>query len=366
MAQYAPDFDTEPGEGTTITSPHPTAQPPVSGPWPPRPGTSGLRQPSNMTGDSVDFSDARLAAVWEALGCQNAAHDAFRDETRWEFASLRTSLSGAILDVQNVARERDALRLETEEKGAEIERLRLQVRALEARVVHAVSASPAFDQTTDSLAGPPPPAHAEPSMEAQYDPEAIDTMEAVEVSPAECTSREEKCPLPHSPATSSADGDEAPTIVPDLPHPDQDKSSTLSASQRGSARPAIGSKVGDHPMPSQGASVSRQRSPSHETHEVDAVDGADGVVSFGVGALSAYSSSSESSHTTPCDEPQDVVDAVRDEDDGSPGTIADEPGKEHRSHDNSQEGGTGTTVDEAGGEHRARRESLEEGELIQG
>ncbi|KAI0693050.1 hypothetical protein C8T65DRAFT_744893 [Cerioporus squamosus] len=153
-SEYAPNYDQFLLPESSIPPPLATSPPPLhSSPLFSAVSLdlSGPRLVNTINGNNA-FFNAKLAAVWEALSRQQAAHDAVKEETRRELDALKTSLAGAIRDSGDVMRERDALRQETQQKTAEIDRLRRELFALQSRTVIGPPGSPGAS-THDDLAG---------------------------------------------------------------------------------------------------------------------------------------------------------------------------------------------------------------------
>lgn len=132
-AEYAPDFD-HPLVPMTGLHPHPIL-PALARPAPLfaviSPTCTGPQLVNKINANNA-ASETGLAALWEAVGRQQFAHDSFKAEARRELVELKSALSAASLVSDSVAHERDILHQESEEKSAEIERLRSQVLALQA------------------------------------------------------------------------------------------------------------------------------------------------------------------------------------------------------------------------------------------
>ncbi len=311
-AQCAPDLDLMLLDRSAVIPPPPA--PPSS---PPRPWNSRIGPDLGSShlvgathGNHAGF-DAPLAAVWAALGRQQAAHDAFRDETRRELEGLRGAMSVGALDSQNIARERDALRNETAEKTAEIERLRLQLRALESRLASEESTrvlSRALEGPTASPSDDVQPQTSGSTVTAELPPlarlpladgpprvhEATDTSEAT--VPTASTP-----PLLGSPPTAHSHSVVPTESLVTLGQP----SEGMDAARRASLpevdpfacadqEPATGGKTGEA-SPSRASSSEPRGCSSPKPQEVDDVEEPAGVRSDGLAELSVYASSSEDS-----------------------------------------------------------------------
>ncbi len=311
-AQCAPDLDLMLLDTSAVIPPPPA--PPSS---PPRsshscigPDLGSSHLVGATLGNHAGF-DAPLAAVWAALGRQQAAHYAFRDETRRELEDLRGALSVGALDTQNIARERDALRIETAEKTEEIERLRLQLRALESRLasdestrvlsrgLEGPTASPSDDvqpQTSGSTvtAGLSPLAR----LPLADGPPRI--REAMDASEATVPTASTPPHLSSPPTAQSHSAVPTESVVP-LSQPSEGMQATRRESlpevdsfTRADQQPATGGSTGEA-SPSRASSSEPRGCASPKVQEVDDVEEPAGVRSDGLAELSAYASSSEDS-----------------------------------------------------------------------
>ncbi len=206
---YAPDFERSLLELTMMPQPH-AVFPPVASAASPfhfiSPTSAGTELVEKINANNQSF-DARLAAVWEALGRQQIAYTTFKEDTRRELQDLRRSLSAAHSDTHSATHERDGLRYGGQAQEAEIQRLRSEVLALQARLADVRSPSP-IPQFPDPMAPPAdcsgaPPGEVSAEVTPEFLPEA--PAEPPAESPAEPPADSLSEPLAEPLADSLAD-----------------------------------------------------------------------------------------------------------------------------------------------------------------